>query len=607
MRTDARWWTAEPARLAGRVCETLDRFERQDQDRLAELLTHARLYGGTKQLGLGPASYSTNLPGERLKRNVVASCVDTAVAKLAKNRPAPQFVTNGAAWDTRRRVGKLNKFAKGLLHQTDAYRLGPVKLREACVFGTSLVKIVPRGKVIGLEGAFPWEVFVDALESLYGEPRQLVQRRFVDRAVALEAFVGEGRGVGERRAAIELAPTPDDQANAMGRDATCDQIEVVEAWRLPSSDEADDGRHVIVTRRGVLLDEKWTRQSFPFVVMRWEDPLVGFWGRGMADRLKGIQFELNKLLQRIQLAMHTFSATKVYLDEASGIPKAHVDNVTGTVHMVSRGGTPPVIVPQQAVHPEMFAQIDRLVAAAYEEVGISQLAATSRKPAGLDSGAALREFNDIESERFVIAGRRWEEWHLDIVRRALDEVREMPGFTIDAPDRREPETLEWADVNLAESAYTLQCFPVSLLPQTPAGRIQMVQELASAGWIDPGTGMEMLDLPDLEEMWSRVTASRRHVRSVLNSLLDGGEREAPDGSIDLRVALELSSAAVWEAEDNGAPEDVVESVRQYRDAVASLMAKAAAPPPAAAPPMPAEAMGPQAAPAGPPVPAPMAA
>ncbi len=595
MSDDLRWWRAESDRaVAERVCSTLDRLERADADRLAQILTHARLYGGAKFAGLGLSDHARTLPGERLKRNVVASCIDTGCAKLAKNRPAPQFVTNGADWSTRRKASKLSKFGKGLLHQVDAYRIGPTMLREAMIFGTSLAKVVGERDRLCLERTFPWEVFVDHTEALYGEPRQMIQRRFVDRAVAMEAFAGSGQGVTMRRQAIADAATP--ERASIGRDTTCEQIEIVEAWHLPSGDGADDGRHVIATRAGVLLNEKWERAAFPFVVLRWEDPIAGFWGVGMAHRLVGFQFEINKLLQRIQLAMHTFAATKVYIDAASGIPKAHIDNETGTVHMVSRGGAKPEIVPQQSVHPEMFAQVDRLVAAAFEDVGISQLSATSRKPAGLDSGAALREYNDIESERFVVAGRRWEEFFLDIVRRGLDVVREMGGeFSLSAPDKREPERIAWADVDLEESAYTLQCFPVSLLPSTPAGRVQMVQELAGAGWIDAGTAMEMLDLPDLDEMWSRLTASRRHVRKVLDRMLDGGDQEMPDGAIDLRAALEQSNAAVWECEDNGAPEEITNRVRVYRDACASAMAKASAPAPAATPlPMP-TAMQPMAA------------
>lgn len=574
---DTRWWRASGRDACDLVCKAFDLIERQDRDRLENILTHARLYGGAKILGLGPANYHTTLPSERLKRNVVASCIDTAVAKLVKNRPAPQFVTNGADWKTRRKAEKLTKFGKGVLHQTDCYRMAPTIYRDACIFGTGLAKLFEVDKRIGMERAFPWEVFVDPLEALYGEPRQMFQRRYVDKAVLLEAFA-HGHGATERRMAIESAPAPPN--SGLGRDISCDQVEVIEAWRLPSCKDAKDGKHVILTRKGVLLEETWERANFPFAILRWEDPIAGFWGRGMAERLTGIQFEINKLLQRIQIAMHLMSVTKIVVDSSAGIPKSHIDNETGTIYVLNRGGTPPTPVPQQSVHPEMFAQVDRLIAGAFEEVGLSQMSATAQKPAGLDSRVALREFNDIESERWIVQGRRGEEWHLDAVRRGLDVAREIPGFSIDVPDKRDPVSLSWKDVDLDADAYTLQCFPVSLLPQAPAGRVQMVQELIAGGLIDQGTGMEMLDLPDLEEMYDRLTAPRRHVRKMIDRMLDGGHGELPDGDIDLAAAVQMASAALWSAEDAGAPEEVVEHIRAFRDSAASLMAPQPTPAPA---------------------------
>lgn len=590
-----RWWRAEGARVYEMVCSAFDRIEQGDQDRLAALLTHARLYGGTKIAGLGPSQYHSQLPSERLKRNVVASCTDTAVAKIAKNRPAPQFVTNGGDWKTRRKAERLTKFGKGMLHQVDAYRIGPTIVRDACIFGTGIGKIIETDGRLAMERTLPWEVFVDQMESLYGEPRQIFQRRYVDKGVLLELY-DSGRGAGERRAAIELAPEP--PRSGFGRDLGCDQVEVLECWRLPSGRDANDGKHVIVTRRGTLLEEPWTQRTFPFAVLRWEDPLVGFWGRGMAERLTGIQFEINKLLQRIQIAMHLLSVSKIVMDEAAGVPKSHVDNETGTIYVINRGGNAPTVVPQQAVHPEMFAQVDRLVAGAFEEVGLSQLSATARKPAGLDSGVALREYNDIESERFVVAAHRCEEWYLDVVRRGLEVARGIDGFSIDVPDKRDPVTLSWADVDLDTEAYTLQCFPVSLLPQTPAARIQTVQELMAGGLIDQETSMEMLDLPDLEEMYDRVTASRRHIRKMVERMLDGGPQEMPEGDLNLADAVQVASAALWAAEDQSAPDEVIERVRVFRDSAAALLV----PPPAPAAAPGAMPMG-APAPAGAPMPA----
>jgi hypothetical protein len=44
------------------------------------------------------------------------------------------------------------------------------------------------------------------------------------------------------------------------------------------------------------------------------------------------------------------------------------------------------------------------------------LSAAAQKPAGLDSGKALREYNDIESDRFMTIGQAYERYYLQLAK-----------------------------------------------------------------------------------------------------------------------------------------------------------------------------------------------
>jgi hypothetical protein len=552
-------------------------------------LRYARLYGNSEILGLSFNEYTRRRSDERLALNVIASCIDTATAKIAKNKPAPQFLTNGADYDTRRKADKLNKFGKGLLHVSNAYRSGPAIFRDACTFGKGWVKVYSEGKRICAERTFPWELLFDDCEAMYGAPRTLIQRKFVDRAVALEAWGGETR---KRKAAI-LDSSPAEK-DAPGRDKLADQIEVFEAWHLPSGKNAGDGRHVICVERGVLFDEAWSRDHFPFATYTLEDPIAGWWGIGMAERLVGIQYEINTLLRKIQETMRRFS-TMVIVDSAANIPKPHFNNAIGNILTVPGMDKAPVVVPPQTVHPEMFEQLDRLYQRAFEEVGVSALSARSQKPAGLDSGVALREYNDIESERFVIAGQRYEQFYMDIVRLGIEEARAIPGFTVDVPDRREKVEIAWKDVRLEEAGYVLQCFPASLLPQTPAGRLATIQELLGAGLLSPDAAMDLLDFPDLEDAMGGINAGRNAVRSRVAAMLDGGEYKSPEPFDDLQAIVTMVPRVYLEERERGCPEDRLEMLRDYVEEAQALLdqaAQAAAPPAPAADPMAAAAVAP---------------
>jgi hypothetical protein len=572
---DRRWWTAEEDDLASAVCGVAlflaDKLEKRHRD----FLTYARLYGNTEIAGLGITSYAVANKGERLTMNVVAACIDTATAKVAKNKPAPQFLTSGADYETRRKAEKLNKFGRGVLHQSKMYRIAPAIFRDACIFGTGFVKNHASGKRVCAERVFPWEILVDDSEAMYGEPRTLIQRKYIDRQVLIGMF--------PKHADAILAADTESQKDAIGRDRLADQVEVFEAWHLPSGKGSGDGLHVIAFsggdkgRDGLLLSKKWKRESFPITRYTLEDPVAGFWGTGMAQRLVGIQLEINRLLQKIQRAFHLLGVPRVIMSSAAGIPKTHINNEIGAIITVNGGMEhAPTVVAPQTIHPEVFAHLEKLERRAYDEVGISQLSAHGEKPQGVNSGIAIREVSDIESDRFVIASRRFEELHIDVVRRALDDVREIHDFSVDVPSRKEKIEIRWQDVSLDDSAFVLQCFPAALLPQTPAGRFERVQELFGAGFIDQDTAMELLDVPDLEEAAGTRLASVRAIRQRVDAMLDGQEYVPPEAFDNLQLIVSLVPRLYLQEREFSCPENRLENIRRYIEEASHLMAQAAA-------------------------------
>lgn len=571
---DLRWWRADKGAVALALWSYRFRIAERQKDQERRFLTNARLYGNMNIIGLRPATYSLRMDDDRMRLNVVQSVIDTAASKIASTRPAPQFLTSGADYDLRRKAEKLNKFGKGLLHASDFYKIAPQLFRDGAIFGTGIGKIFTQDKRIRCERVYPWEIYLDHQESFYGAPRTLVQRKFIDRDVLLDVY-GSGR-TKARDAILAASVAPESD---IGRDPLCDQVEVLEAWHLPTGPDAGDGRHVIALNDYPLLDEEWTRDRLPFVFYRWDEPVTGFWGRGAAEMLAPIQYEINVLLQKIQRAFHLLGVPRVFIDAGSGVPKAHVTNDIGAIIQVNPGASPPQVVAPATVNPEIFNHLNWLVQRAYEQVGVSEMSAASRKPAGLDSGAALREFDDIESGRFVLPARRYEDLHLDAVRVGLDEAREIRGFSVDVPDKNAKIEVRWADVSLDDSAYVLQCFPSSLLPQQPAGRLQRVSEMIASGMLTKEQGVELLEAPDMEDMGNALTAFRKRVRMALASMLDGGAYVPPEPFFDLATCVEMARSTYLEEQIRGCPEDRLELLRRFIEESMALMG----PPPGAAP------------------------
>ena len=193
--------------------------------------------------------------------------------------------------------------------------------------------------------------------------------------------------VGVECATVQASRTTDNID--FGNTTLVDQIEVLEAWHLPSGEGATDGRHVICISNATLVDEQWDKGSFPFVFVRWTDPMLGFWGEGVACDIQGMQVEINKLLMKIQRAFHLMSVPRIYVENGSKIRKSFFNNEIGTI--IPYTGQPPVQMTPPSLNREIFDHLERLYNRSFEIAGISQMAATSMKPAGLNSGAALRE------------------------------------------------------------------------------------------------------------------------------------------------------------------------------------------------------------------------
>jgi hypothetical protein len=74
---------------------------------------------------------------------------------------------------------------------------------------------------------------------------------------------------------------------------------------------------------------------------------------------------------------------------------------------------------------EVYQQLERLVNFAYQQAGISQLAAGSKKPEGLNSGVALREFDDNQTDRFASLSRAYDTFFVDLAYQVTDKAKEI--------------------------------------------------------------------------------------------------------------------------------------------------------------------------------------
>jgi hypothetical protein len=569
-----RYWWSNKKELHTGVFQYLEHLDQSQGYRSNDNLKFMRLYGNYEMLGLDSYSYNRTETSYNVKHrvtlNIVQSMVDTVVSKVAKNKPKPTFLTEGGDWSLQRRAKKLTKFCEGIFSSSNMYDEGSKAFQDACIFGTGFIKIYKQNGNIKAERVFTDEIKVDDAECLYGKPRQMHQIKYIHRDVLKAMFPGNDGVIDMQTDTAQYGTS--NYSNAK------DMVRVIESWKLPSGKNKQDGVHCITIREHTLFQEDYTKDYFPFVYIKWTQRPVGFFGQGMAEQLQGIQMEINKILRTIQVSMHLTSIPKVFVEASSKVVTAHLNNKIGGI--VKYAGTKPSYESVGTIPGELFSHLDRLYNRAYEIAGVSQLSARSLKPAGLDSGKALREFNDIESERFLEVGKRYERMYMDAARIMIDMARdcyqEDPEFNVKAKGKGFIETIKWEDVDMEEDKFMMDIFPTSSLSTTPAGRLQDVQELLQAGFISKEDGMKLLDFPDLEQANSLYNADIDNIERQIESMIDDSIYEPPEPYQNLDMAKQKAQMAYLKYRSEGAPEENLELLRRYMEDCQDLLEKAEA-------------------------------
>lgn len=578
-----KWWNAASAKQRAEELITTAKFLQSNQDyhyRQAVIL--ARLYGNiplTSIIGssskIGPQSA---LPMDRPTMNVIQSCIDTLVSRITQSRPRPIFLTDNSDYKQRNLAKKLNGFIGGELYRTKAYELGKLILRDASVLGTGLLHVYEKDKKVCLERVLKTELFVDPNESLYAHPRQLYRMKLVDREVLADQFP-------EYKSKIEGADNayPDNQS----QESIADQVLVVESWRLPSGMDSGDGMHSIACSAGEIFKEEWTKDYFPFEFLHYSPRLVGFWGQSLAEQLMGTQVEINQLLATITKSIHLVGVPRVFVEDGSKVVKAHLNNQVGSI--ITYRGTKPSYEVAPCIAPEIYQQLQRLVEYAYQQSGVSALAATSQKPAGLNSGEAIRNYDDLQSDRFASLNKDYDNFYVSLSYKIVDlakEIAEREGeYTTIYPNKNGVKEIDFPKLSMLDNPYLIQCFDASSLPREPAGRLQKVTEMAQAGMISMQEARRLLDYPDLEQVDKLATAQEERILQVLDDVVETGKYMPPDPFTDLAKATELSTQYINLYSSAGLEESKLEKLRNYFTQVQALVqaAQPPAPPPGAAP------------------------
>lgn len=579
------WWEEmNPDKAAALMLTSAAYLKESQAYRYRQAAIYARLYGNQSLYSFAGSNISKmdqtyGLPQERPTFNLIQSVVDTLVSRISQSRPQPVFLTDNGDYKERKLAKQLNNFILGEFYHTKAYENSAIIFRDALIEGTGCAHIyeTPDHRV-GMERVLLTELLVDPNEAMYGEPRQLYRIKLVDREVLIANFPKF-----KEKLLIAAKAYPDNSADSSK--SVSDLIMVVESWHLRSGKTMKDGRHILACSSGFLIDEEYTKDSFPFVFMHYSPRLLGFWAQGVAEQLMGTQMELNSILFTISRAIKLVGVPRVFQEEGAKISAAHHNNEIGVI--VKYRGVKPSYEVAPCNAPELYAERDKLIQYGYQQSGVSALQASSQKPQGLDSGEAIRTYDDISTDRFASLSRRYDNFFIDLAYQIIELAKDIckpedeggqGSYSTIYPNKNGTKEIDLPKAALIKDSFVIQCFTQSSLPKDPAGRLAKVTEMAQSQMITIQEARRLLDYPDLEQVEKLANAGEERILQCLDDIIDTGKYSPPDPFMDLQLATTITTQYINLYVQAKLEESKAQKLRDFFSQVQTLI-QAAMPPP----------------------------
>jgi hypothetical protein len=592
-----KWFELPKEQVYSRLWAYLEYLDKVQSYRTKQNLQNMNLYGDYEAMGLAPHSYArSNSTGSlypKVTFNLIKSMVDTALNKIAQNRVLPFFLTEDGDWSQQERGKKLNQFVEGMFFETNFYDVAQQIFLNACIFGTGFLHVFdsdPDGKgKVAIESVFTEEIKADDNQCAFAQPFELHREKYVSR----DRLVAQHKE--HKQAILTASPTKLSQNTSTAQYAH-DMIPVRESWRLPTGrvdddeDSKTDGLRAVIIEKATLELSPYDKDYFPILPFRWNVRPLGYFGLGIAGQLVGPQVEVNNVLRVMSRGLRLSAVPRMLIPTTSKINPQHITNDPGGLLFYNPAGGKPEYMLGQVFPPEFYQWLEGTIQRAYQQVGISELSAQQKKPAGINSGRGLRELTDIQGDRFATVEQRWEAFILAAARMMVLKARDIArrnkkGYEVRVAlkDSFKPMVFSYDDLNPDD--FMMRVWPTNLLPKTPEGKLETISEMMDKNLLSPAQAKRLLNYPDLESAMGLEVAGQDHIHKCIETMMEDGKYMPPAPYHALDYGLQVVQEALLKYEMKSAPDDRLELLRTWLTQAQALQNSLKAPPtPPGAPP-----------------------
>lgn len=428
--------------------------------------------------------------------NVIKSCVDSVVSDISTAKPRPFINTVKGSYKTVKIAQQLQIFFDYIFSEESVYLKNCDALRDACVFDSGYIYIDET--TLSVINVRPWNVYTDPNERDKKQVYVVFPNSSID---DLPEYVEKELNKSEKGLLhINYGLYYNIK---LGVKALTINGEVRKIWDFNS-------------------------KKVPVLRIMYTEPIASDHCLSIADMLVGLQKEINILSRTIALAAKKNPAQTVLLQNASNIAVGELNNEIGNIIQYnaesSSGSSPVTVVTPSFISDQYDAIRSRDIELAYNLVGKSQIAASGKKEAGVDSGIAIATLADLQSERFQILLNNF--INLFTEEAKLMTELGMGNETLITPSRYELK-LTWNDVREDYLKMRIEFSSIDALSKDPSERLKQLQGLAQAGVIPASQIPALLEIPDINRGFSAANNGYNCAMSIIDACIYDDKYDVP--------------------------------------------------------------------------------
>ena len=434
-----------------------------------------------------------------VQQNIIKSCIDTLVSKIAAQKVRPFFNTVHGSFRDFQICKQAQQYFDLLYDMQNVGQTVDMVFRDCCIFSKGWIWCDELEKKI--KRALPFNIYTRPSEESYGKLTRIYYK--------------------QKQLPLTLL---NEKYREKLKDINVEYVDV--GWYY---DIVNHTKAVYIQQNNQVIIEKYDRPTLPFVCIHYSCPVLGNDSTSIVDLLYGIQIEIDTILQKITEASRLNPALTFFVPEGSQVKVSQLNNRVGNV--VTYRPTPnmtgsPVTSSTPAFIDDQYLQLlDNLKTTAYELTGISKLSAQSAKPVGIDSGLGLRTITNIESERFQTQFNQVIRMYVDIARTCIEVFDPKDDIL---PENQKRINLKWADIVNEYENMSIQYSGADALSKDPATKLQQLQVLAQSGVIPAERIAQLMEIPDLEGGYSIANNSINAVMTVIDDCVMKDNFDIPD-------------------------------------------------------------------------------